>query len=584
MTEPAPSEVLIAAALANSEVVEFKGGETMMQECPIQPLGMSNGVYFFTSPEGELRNLAARDFTDRQLISLFAGDLSWMVQNFPSYDKEGNPSGDFKVKKVTAALMRACHMRGIFSTETPLRGHGVWRFGEKVVVHTGDGIYYDRAWFAPGKIIGHAIYIARAKVDRPDFDQPLDDFQTRQIRQWFNAWAFRENGDADLLFGFLGAALLGGFPSWRVHALVVGERGTGKSSLGEFIADCLGAQGTQMNNYTEAGLRQRLQNEARAIWLDEGETGHDQSARRMADVIRLLRLLSSGEGARIVRGSSGGQAQSSTVTGCVMITAINPPHLEPQDRSRIIEINLNKPEQRETTEKDLEYFKTEARARSNGLRARAVSRAGHFAAAFSLFRRTLVIHGCDGRQADLFATLLSGRSTLLDSGMPTQEDATALVATYKERLSVIFIEDREASDGQICLNQLYDFILDNYRNEKRISIGQQLMACIADNAEDMALQAFGMKVMRCEDGYKKLFIPNDHVQLKRIFANSVWGNGGWNKSLQRLPGVKSTPDPVRVAGSKRRGVYVPHDLLPKAGTDTDRAPMRDDHPDPPTPP
>lgn len=564
MTETAlsPQESRIAEAVEKGEVVNFQSNNEIMDGCPIQPLGTSNGEYFFTSPDGELRRLAARDFTDRQLISLFAGDTLWLKQKFPTYDKKGELRDDFSAKNATAALMRACHMRGLYNVDTPLRGHGVWRWGDRAILHAGDGVYFDRSWFSPGKMFGQAIYAARSAVDRPDFDAPLTDIETRELRQWLNAWAFRDKGDADLLFGYLGAALIGGFPSWRVHALVIGERGIGKSELGEFLMECMGPQATSMNNYTEAGLRQKLQNEARAIWLDEGETGHEHHSRRMGEVIRLLRLLSGGQGARIVRGSSGGAAQSATVTGCVMITAINPPHLEPQDRSRIIEINLEKPQARETTEQDLSYYRSEARKRSPRLRARAFLRCDHFREAFSLFRRVLVTHGCDGRQADMFATLLAGRSILLDPAVPSQETATALVGEYQARLNVIFIEDREASDGQICLNQMFDFIMDSFRSDRRVTIGQLLMGCIADNGDDMPLHTYGMRLMRV-DGMPHLFVPHDHAQLRRVFAGTVWATGGWTKSMQRLPDVNPSRDPVRVAGSKRRGVLVPYALLPQ---------------------
>ncbi len=272
-----------------------------------------------------------------------------------------------------------------------------------------------------------------------------------------NAWSFGDVADADLLFGFMGAAMLGGYPQWRAHTIVSGKHGIGKSKLGTLIMNCLGEQGISLNDYTEAGLRQSLINEARTIWLDEGEPGVDNSvAHRMAQIIRLLRILSGGQGARVARGSSAGVAQNYTVTGCVMLTAINPPPLEPQDRSRIIQMNITKAN---ALVQDVDFYVEEAARRSTRLRARAILNVDKFIGAFDLYRKVLVEYGCDGRQADLFATVLAGRSFLLDDDVPQKDEAMKMVTLLKARLSSIFTEDAENSDGLRCLRHLLDAII-----------------------------------------------------------------------------------------------------------------------------
>jgi energy-coupling factor transporter ATP-binding protein EcfA2 len=570
--EPAAptSETEIAARVLGGEIVAAGGDDDSMDECTVQPLGHLDGTYFFINPDGEMRKLAARDFTDQQILSLFAGDTKWLLRKFRSFDSKGIPREDFNRKKATAALMKSCHGRGIFSLSTPLRRYGVWRYGEKIIVHAGSSVYADGKWIPAGQKFGSAIYVACAKSEQPDFDNPISTQATRELLGHITRWAFHDPLDADLVIGFLGAALLGGFPRWRVHSFLIGERGTGKSTLQQFLANLLGDQAESANNYSAAGLHQSLQDQARVLLLDEGETGGEAQTRRMNQVIGLLRLLSGGQGARILRGSSQGVAQSSTVTGCVCIAAINPPHLEPQDRSRIIEIPFDKLKT-VLDEVSIEKMLDEATQRSPAMRARAVLRVKHFSEAFGIYRKALSDQECDGRQADLFATLMAGRSILIDEEAPLIDEAEDFVEKYRDRLKLMQMEDSEAGDGQICLNQLFDFILDNIRQDKRYTIGQQLEACISGTGDEKVFEAFGLRLVRLE-GFPHLFVPHAHAQLNRVFNGTVWSSGGWSKSLCRLPGVMAAKHPVRVAGQKRRGVIVPFALLPKSENDHNENP------------
>jgi hypothetical protein len=539
--------------------------------CPVTALGTLDGNYYFISPSGEVRRLSPRDFTDKFLVSIFGGRIDWLCRNFPATTRKGQKDfSRFEGSDACVALMRACHDRGLYNPNTPGRGPGVWRVGELPILHSGDAIWYQNQWLPPGQQFGGAIYSARAALERPDFNNPLTAVEAAELRQWFNAWNFVDPIDADLLFGFMGASLLGGFPLWRAHAFVIGERGSGKTKLGELMMACLGAQGMSLNNYTEAGLRQSLVNEARALCLDEGEPGSDGStAHRMSQVIKLLRLLSGGPGARIARGSSAGVAQSYIVTGCVMVLAINPPPLEPQDRSRIIQISINKPNSTGTASQDIDHFIDVAGKRSARLRARAILGVDRFVEATKLFRQLLLDKGCDGRQADLFSTLLAGRSMLLEDTVPHPDAARSLVEQLGQRLKAIFIEDDESGDGQLCLRHFLDSACEAIRDGRRMTLGQIIAKeRQAPFTHEGLLDSYGLRLM--SDG--TLFVPNSHTQLNRVYISTAWSGGGWRFSLMRLAGAKPSRHPVRVGGLKIRGLLIPPDLLPALD------------PDPPEPP
>ena len=590
-----PPDVESADAAMRSVTQEIEAAEEVrprplgpLSDTPpdVVPLGHAGGVYYFISKDGEQRHFSARELIRLNIASLFGGETFWLCDNFPCFNKKGDRiDGAFNANNAAEWLMRQCSTSGLFNPETPLRGLGVWRHREDVVAHLGGTIWHRGTQQPAGCVIGGAIYPARNKVQEPAFANPACRFDAMRIRQNLNAWAFTQEYDADLLFGYLGAALLGGFPHWRAHALVTGERGSGKSTLGDYLMRAIGAQGTSLNDYTEAGLRQTLTNEARTVWLDEGESVGEDQAHRMAKVIGLLRKMSGGVGARIARGTSGGVAMNTTVTGCVLLTAINPPPLQPQDKSRILTVPIDKPISGCSGE-DMRIFLKEAADMSPRLRARALQGAGRFATTFDLFRKYLLAHGCDARQSDLFATLLAGRSLLLDDDVPSEDSARSYVAGMSRRLHLIMIDDSDASDGMSCLNRLLDAECAAIRDGIKRSIGQLVADGMhpINTPENDKLMPIGVRIIDVKGGAcgdRMLFIANDHTGLKRIFHNTPWADGNWRSSLIRLAGVGVSPRPVSV-GRKSRGVLIPKELLPRPdeGNEVDCSPS-DPDPAPP---
>lgn len=588
-----PKQAAIAEAITSAEVVRQKPlGPLSETEPDIVPLGHAAGIYYFISSDGEQRHFGARELVRLNIASLFGGETSWLCDNFPCYNKKGDRiDGAFNANNAAEWLMRQCSLSGLYNPDTPLRRLGVWRAKNAIVAHLGSSIWFKGEKHKPGCLIDGAIYPACNNIKPPTFDHPADRFDGLRLRTNLNAWSFTQDYDADLLFGWLGAALLGGYPSWRVHALVTGERGTGKSTIGEYLMNVIGAQGLALNDYTEAGLRQTLTNEGRTPHIDEGESAGEEQAHRMARVIGLLRKMSGGRGAVIVRGTSGGAATNSTVTGCVLLTAINPPPLQPQDKSRILSVGIGKPNGGCSAD-DVRAILGEAASLSSRIRARALLGADRFAAAFDVYRKFILAHGCDARQADLFSTLCAGRSLLLDDDVPSMADAEEFVTQLRGCLSLIMVDDSDASDGQSCLNRLLDAECPSIRDGIRRSVGQIVsdsMDTIANGSyvspENDKLVPMGIRIVDVWKGDgaarhgidpgRYLFVSNDGLGLKKIFHNTPWADGNWRASLLRVPGVRPSPAPVSV-GRKARGLLVPRTWLP----DYDNSRNRVDIPSP----
>jgi len=128
--------------------------------CPVRPKGNNNGLFFFLTPQGELRSFTSRALaSDNGLSELFCADLWWLIRHFPSRDREGNLTKRPHVKLAADAMMRACFDKGIFSDSVELRLAGTWRGPDgRPVVHAGDVLVHDGQLLPISADLGSPLY------------------------------------------------------------------------------------------------------------------------------------------------------------------------------------------------------------------------------------------------------------------------------------------------------------------------------------------------------------------------------------------------------------------------------------------
>lgn len=549
-------------------------GGVLPPQCPVKPLGHRQGQYYFISPVGELRQFAFRDFSHAGISSLFEGRLGWLEEHFPRKNKDGEITG-FSHNDAAAMLINACCMEGLYDATLPVRGPGVWRTTTKagndaVLVHCGDVLFCEKNWVSPGVIAREALYAAYPPIDRLA-ETPATPEDGQRLLQALQRWAYERPAiDGLLILGFIAEGMLGAAAPWRAHLYVNGEFGSGKSALVRLVSSALGSAGHDIsNNFTEAGLRQQMTEQARAFILDEAE--QEDGGGRIAAVIEMLRHMSGEGGMKAVRGSSGGVAQRFNVTGCAYLSSILRVPLRPQDRSRITQIVL-RPLSTIGVDADAGKHLLADRAfathKANAFRRRMVDKWALFSENFDLYRAALM--GCDqsSRYADQFSVLLAGKETLLND-LVVDTDTIAEDLEALKPLMVQAGEDVAEGEGDMCLNHLYSSPVDLWRSGDRQTVGQILQTVLkkttsADMAEDNArLGLIGLKVCYDPDNrcWCDVMVANQHEGLKRIFHNTRWANGGWVGALEYLGGGKVRP--LNYAGAKARGTRVPHTHWPK---------------------
>lgn len=552
--------------------------------CPIVPLGQLDGEYFFLSPGGELRRIGeSRLGAVSAQLSLFDGDPSWLEARWPRWDKGGNTIIGHDRERACAGLMALCAEAGLWDPDTPVRGRGVWMTrGGRVLCHAGDRLHYGGEHGEDarpaGKLLGGAVYPRRPALDPP----ALEPAPAQLVAEWkraFGWWRFQPLGlggagsdrgpeglAADLLFSATALAMLGAAPSWRVHTLVRAVHGAGKSTLIAFVAAALGAQCVTMNNFTEPGLRQTLADEARAVLLDEAE-GDDGGV--MAQVIRVIRQMSGGDGVRGARGSGDGRARHFQIAGCAFLACINMPALLPQDLSRILIVEmLPAPAAHERAAR---AAVEQAGDWSPALRRRALDGWGRFQANLALTRAALLARGCSGRQADQLGALLAAGAMMQEDTPIDARDADDLAEGLVPLIEATKAEEADGSDALRCWRLLLSQPVASWRQGDMMTVGGLLATARGENAVDARRHLDEACGVRLELGSATrsmpetpcLYVTKQHAFLRHAFRDTPWREGGWVHSLARLDGACASANSVRVARLKQRVIAIPLEHLPR---------------------
>jgi hypothetical protein len=572
--------------------------EAKPDSCPVTAVGHDQaGLLWFLTPHGLLRSVRPDQLMKRiNLLSLMNGDERWFNEKFGWVEEEnedGQLTRKFKgwgVGKVAEFLMRACFEAGIYDQATGnVRGPGVWPLSGDgtAIVHVGDALLVERV---PGELqeerigqkIGGVIYPASAKLRRPA-DEPSSAEDGAALLKSLQLWKFARADSAQLLLGWMGAAMLGGLTRWRAHLALHGPQGTGKSTLLELVSATMGDAAHEARNDTSvAGLQQAFTGHSRAVIIDETENAGDEKSNAIAALIKLLRLMSSGGGASGLRGSSGGTVRSFRVVGAAIVAAILLPPLDAQDKSRITPLALL-PNGLDTAGKKLPphlLADQEARVReavkhfhdkAPAFWRRAIEGAARFNATRALYAAEIRRKGGDNRTADQLATLLAGADLLLLDALPESEYVTAGVASLAPWLADAKETREEGHEGAVCWAHLLSTPVELKRGETK-TVGDWLSKAQEKDEQGvrLLLGQIGLRLEMNRYGHAlHIVIAHTHAGLARLFAGTRWAGGAWSGALGYLEGAKPAPYPVRIGGVKVRGWMLDDRHLPGAPPETD---------------
>jgi len=526
-------------------------------DCPVQPLGFEGENYFFIDAHGQLFASGDKAFGQERIQKLFGDRQKYLYWAWPRM-RAGGKVDAWRAEKVREDLFSAAAKKGPWKSFEKVRGLGAWRGKDgALILHCGEFLWSDGKLMPTGELDGY-FYPRRPKTFLP-FQEPVrhDDNPAPRLLQAFSTWNFaRGKVDPFLLLGGIGAMLIGGALPWRPSLFLVGDRGTGKSTLQGLVREIFGSAIVATADTTPAGIYQRIGNDALPVAVDELEAEADN--RRASGVLKLARIASSGD--VMLRGGKDHEGVEFQARSVFMFSAIIPPPMTPAEASRLGVLNIGKLSAEATKVPQI----LEGAIESFGpkLLRRMADGWEQFEGLYEEFRTVLRAGGHDSRGQDTYGVLLTCAQLLLgDEGCDALGYPIESLEPWSEWLAAETMPEMEDAreNWRACLTQLLTSRVEAWRQGQRQTVGALLDemdhvrtldgAPPADGQGISPMQARQMlaqaglglvdpgKIPGCE-GFA-LAIPNSGPLVAGMFRGTAWGGeghvGGWSGSLRQGP-------------------------------------------------
>jgi hypothetical protein len=575
-------------------------------ECPITPLGFRKQKFYFLDFAGQLIELGS-EFRKGELMALFGTRMGFLDEQWPQWKKVGErDAGDgtkkgifekdgFSQKDAQQGLIMACSKLRPFDPDGKVRGRGAHR-GEdgELVLHCGDRVIVGGRKGVKGRSlapteyksgrVGSYVYPTLTAIKPPN-DEPASIDTCKLILAQLESWRWTRGPlAAYLLFCWIAAACLGGALKNRPHAWIVGPSGAGKTTLQDYLREIIAEWGVFTEDATEAGVRQKIDQDTLAVMFDEIEAEADNQE-VVNKIVRLARLAYSGASA--MRGSSDHQAKQFVARSCFLFSSIHHHEMPAQDRNRIAILQLSEfpPE----TPKFL--IPTEAKEWGDKLRRRLIEQWPRYEATLATYQAEMLRQGYSGREQDTYGTLLACGDLLLHDMGPDAIKRTGAAYDQVRELAGLIDAARAEAEGtaERCRKHLSSHRLPAKPGEAQQTIARwvqrQLVALYCGQDPQSfreRLGSHGLRVVHLEKGHESgqgglvdayvvgaeppvpmwLAVANKtNKGVQEIFAGSSWPGGVWTQALALTEGSWRNKKSRFGGGSPEGCVLVPLDSL-----------------------
>ena len=540
--------------------------DTPEAQGPMQPfraLGYSGNSYFYL-PRGteQVAEIKRGSHTSpAELMSL--APLEWWEMAYPKGDNKG-----IDWHAAANDCMRGCEIRGIYGPENE-RGRGAWYDKGQAVLHLGNHLLVDGKRKTIAEHNSKFIYTRQAPLEHGADADPASDETAIEVAEMFEQLNWHKPVYAQMLAGWCLLAPICGALSWRPHVWITAQRGAGKSWIQNHIIDPLLGPSAMMvqGSTTEAGIRQKLKQDARPIVFDEAESEDQKSQNRMQTVIELARQSSSDSTAEIIKGTVNGNGMAFRMRSMFLLGSVNVSLSQAADESRFSVLSLATPEKNKDESARFDAFSkrvdnTLTADLCASMRARAYNLMPVIRKNAATFARAVAEELGSQRIGDQVGTLIAGACAYYRSDEISLDDARKWVAGMDFSDAK---EQEQVSDEENCLQRILQSQVqfDSERGQLRRAMGEVVDCAsgvepipgILQADANSILERYGLRV----DG-AHLVIANKHAELERLLKDTPWGSG-WRRILGRIEGAHPSPDVVRFAGTRSRAIRIPREFM-----------------------
>lgn len=541
-----------------NDLHQFEGLENLIPQLIVKPsdfteiipLGIDNGYYFLYSTEsGQILKWKATSFTPTN-YTLIASPVYWGERYGFSLDSNGDETNKPNWQMVTARFAEELRACGIFSIKK-LRGLGVWIEGESVIINNGKNL-----------IINNEIVYNNVVSNKTDFfyeisergylkEELLDPtISISEIPKVIGLLNFKNKSDYLILSGWIYAAQCFSNLKWRPHIWITGSRGSGKSTILEYIHKLIPFS-LISDNATASGIRQKIGNDSLAIIYDEAEPSNVRDKAKIYEVITMARQSSSNNNAQVLRGTAEGRSISYNTNTCFCMGSIQIPNLNSADESRFFKLEMM-PNDGQSQEQFLEISKkfNIIHKLSNQFLLKTVKDFNIFQLNIKVVFGLLRAEGISPRLSDQLSPIIAGFWGYNQSKEVTK-DFFNWAFDELDLKNSDFLNDNSLSESEKFLDVLFETpitdmgenllsVISTFRNKKGNDI----------NRLNKSLANLGLKIINRTE----LAIHPTHIRL----ANEMerYGYQNLDSILMRLPNTllttKNGKIQVRINGKNRK--------------------------------
>lgn len=505
-----------------NDLHQFEGLEQVIEQLQVDetnfieiiPLGYADDkCYYFSTSRKQILEFSKSDHNANHFM-LHAPQKYWGDRFGYLYKPDGERTNNPDWKKVIENLGSMISKCGVFDHKR-VRGIGVWREENDVVINLGDRLYFNGEFFPlHNNGLKSEYFYQSGPAVKLNLDRPLGNSDAIKFVEAFQMLNYKNKSDYIIILGWIYAAQTFAALRWRPHIWITGERGSGKSTILEYIDRCI-MLSIMIQDSTAPGIRQRILNNAIPIISDESEPNTEKDRLKMDEVITLARQCSTMGAYEVLRGSASGKAISYNTNTTFCMGSIQLSSMGGADVSRffVLEMNDNRDSDPEEFIK-LENSMAELTELSNGLLVRAVTNFKQFQKNIEICKMTIKKNKFEARQADQLAPIVAGYYAYFDTG---EIPESFIMSTIKEMNfgESDYVEDNKENDSDKCLSDIYSIQIPG----KTMNIGQVFEKyhneSISFNIHeyDQMLGLFGIKFFRGSEN-SEIFLPLNSVKIK----------------------------------------------------------------------
>lgn len=519
-------------------------------------LGYNRETYYiFSHGKRQILEYSASKMSELGLIQL--APLNWWELNFPGERTK------IDTKAAAEFIMRTADRRGIYDP-SKVRGRGAWIDDGRFVFHHGDYLTVNGESTDVSKIKSRYVY----ELDRslpPPATTPMTCEEGERLLGLSEMFRWKSPSSAALLAGWVALAPVCGALRWRPHVWLSGGAGSGKTTvLNDYVHHLLGgldlyAQGSS----SEAGIRQTLRADALPVLFDESESNEEGDARRIQNVLGLIRQASTESEAQTLKGTAGGDSMRFHIRSMFCLASIQVALKQQADIERLTVLTLRSKHGEEDAAGGWERLKNalyEVR-RDIDLPARLLRRVINLLPVtlrnIHVFTSAAARHFGNQRDGDQFGTLLAGAWSLISDEEATVRQAEALINRYD------WSDIRDQGDTDESTRALMSLMeahvrikggaeLTVYELVRAASGVETGITDINEMTADAILQRYGMRVRG-----DWLLMSNNSNELRRLMEGSTF-EADYRGVLLRCQGAdKNENKPERFNGVQTKCIRLP---------------------------